>query len=185
MRRYAPWLVVVSLAWGIYYLRENKSFNRAKQSREVEDLLHSVMNPESEGLNNAETIVHRVYEYSGHTWVEPTEETKLIAVDVELRKYRLGLDLDDIEIIDGETNESYGSWPDIARLKPDGSLANNPDEAMLPEGLGPIRVLLIYQFPKASNTIKLGYWGQVLTRNPIQIAGEGLQIPKPARQKEF
>ena len=110
----------------------------------------------------ANAKVHRAYDYDGYTWKEATDATRLIAVDVELRNYSQGLDLDDVDILDGESNENYGSSPQIANLTLDGKLAADVNDPSWPDDLGPLRVLLIYAFPKESKTIKLGYWGHEL-----------------------
>ncbi|MCA9027403.1 MAG: hypothetical protein KDA86_19490 [Planctomycetaceae bacterium] len=146
---------------------------------EVAKAMESVSREQSQGLNDAKVTVHRAYEYSGYTWLEPIEIAKLIAVDVEFRDYNQGLDLDDVDIIDGDSNENYGSDPHIASLTLDGTLSPDVDDSSWPDDLGPLRVLLIYAFPKDSKTIKLGYWGQELTPKPIPISGDGPVLPKP------
>jgi len=98
---------------------------------------------------------------------------------VEFRNYNQGLDLDDVDIIDGQSNDNYGSDPHIANLTLDGKLAGDVDDSSWPDDLGPLRVLLIYAFPKESKTIKLGYWGQELTAEPVPISGDGPSLPKP------
>lgn len=146
---------------------------------EVADALESVSREQSQGLKDAHVTVHRVYEYKGYTWIEPIETAKLIAVDVEFRNYNQGLDLDDVDVIDGQSDENYGSDPHIANLTLDGELAADTDDSSWPDDLGPLRVLLIYALPKKSKTVKLGYWGQELTSKPVPIAGGGPTLPKP------
>jgi hypothetical protein len=146
---------------------------------EVADALENVSREQSQGLKDAHVTVHRVYEYKGYTWIEPIETAKLIAVDVEFRNYNQGLDLDDVDVIDGRSDENYGSDPHIANLTLDGELAADTDDSSWPDDLGPLRVLLIYALPKNSKTVKLGYWGQELTSKPVPIAGGGPTLPKP------
>ena len=146
---------------------------------EIAKALEGVSREQSQGLNVAKVSVHRAYKYNGYAWIEPIETAKLIAVDVEFRDYNRGLDLDDVDIIDGESNEKYGSDPQIAHLTLDGELASDVNDSSWPDDLGPLRVLLIYAFPKESEAIKLGYWGQELTPKPIPIAGDGPSLPKP------
>lgn len=138
---------------------------------------------QSQGLIDAKVTVHRAYEYSGYTWIEPIETAKLIAVDVEFRNYNEGLDLDDVDIIDGHSNDNYGSDPHIVNLTFDGKLATDIDDSSWPENLGPLRVLLIYAFPKESKTIKLGYWGRDLTPQAIPISGNGPSLPTPKQNE--
>jgi hypothetical protein len=184
LRRYAPWIVIGILSWCLYSLRESSQARRAGISLEVGDVDHSTVLSQMEGLMNADVIVHRVYDYRGYTWIEPIEGAKRIAVDVEFRNYRLGIDLDDVDILNGETKENYGSDPDIARLNLDGTLAADFETAELPVNLGPMRVLLIYAFPESVNAIMLSYWGQELTPKPIPITGDGPELPKPDPESE-
>lgn len=148
---------------------------------EIEKELEEISRKQSKGLSGATVIVHRAYEYHGYSWVKPVDVAKLIAVDVEFRNYNQGLDLDDVDIIDGATNENYGSYPHIAHLTPDGELAADEDDLSWPEDLGPLRILLIYAFPKEAKTIKLGYWGAQLTPEAIRIAGNGPSLPQRSR----
>ncbi len=150
---------------------------------EIAQALEGVSREQSQGLSSAKVIVHRAYEYDGYTWLEPTETAKVIAVDVEFRDYNQGLDLDDVDIIEAQSNENYGSDPQIANLTLDGKLAANADDSSWPEDLGPLRVLLIYAIPKESTAIKLGYWGKELTPRPTPISGNGPSLPKPKPSK--
>ncbi len=146
---------------------------------DVVKALESVSREQSLGLKDAKVTVHRAYEYSGYTWIVPIKTAKLIAVDVEFSTYNQGLDLDDVDIIDGQSNNNYGSDPHIAHLTGSGNLATDVDDSSWPDNLGPLRVLLIYTLPKESKTIKLGYWGQELTANPVPITGDGPLLPNP------
>jgi hypothetical protein len=146
---------------------------------EIAEALDGVSREQSQGLKVANVIVHRAYEYQGYSWIEPVDVAKLIAVDVEFRDYTRGLDLDDVDIIDGQSNENYGSDPHIVNLTLDGTLAADIYDSSWPDDLGPLRVLLIYAFPKKSNTVKLGYWGQELTPQRIPLSGHGPSLPQP------
>jgi len=141
--------------------------------------LERVLREQSQGLTDATVVVHRAYEYHGYSWLEPVDAARLIAVDVEFRNYNQGLDLHDVEVINGESDENYGSEPQTARLTLDGKPAFDSNASSWRDKPGPLRVLLIYAYPKASNSIKLGYWGQVLTPEPIPIVGDGPSLPKP------
>lgn len=123
--------------------------------------------------------MHGVYTYTGYTYVESTGTSKLVAVDVEFRDYASYFDLDDVEIHDGASNESHGSDPHIAFLTAEGKVVPRAETPAPSDELGPLRVLLIYSFPKDAQTIKLSYWGKELTPKPIPIAGIGPSLSKP------
>lgn len=128
-------------------------------------------------------VVHRVYDYTGYTWIEPTANAKRIAVDVELRNDEPRLDLDGVEIMNGETNQSYGGHPHAVRLTGDGKPASGSEAVTSTEQSRPLRVLLIYAVPNDTKSIKLGYWGQPLTTKSVPVTGNGPSLSKPAEQK--
>ena len=172
-------LAVIAVGCSNQTVPENITSDVESVAPEIAKALEGISREQSQGLNDAKFTVHRAYEYNGYTWIEPIESARAIAVDIEFRDYNQGLDLDDVDIIDGETNENYGSDPQIANLTLDGALASDVDDSSWPVDLGPLRVLLIYALPKESKTIKLGYWGQDLTPKPIPIAGDGPSLPMP------
>lgn len=150
---------------------------------EMVEALEATAETPSLGLRKAKVIVHRVYEYHGYPSIDALDTARPIAVDVEFREYDRGLDLNDVDIIDGESNENFGSNPFIARLTLQGEISSKPEDSSWPENLEPMRVLLIYAFPAKANTIKLSYLGKELTAKPITIAGEGPALPKPKPEK--
>jgi hypothetical protein len=130
--------------------------------------------------NRAVTTIRRAYPYEGYSWYEPTAEGRLVAVDVEFVGYTADFDLDDIDLIDGVTGDNYGSDPQVALLTPDGQRAK--DEAKeWPPAPKPLRLLLIYAAPRSLESVRLGYWGQVLTADPFPIGGRGPSLPRPDR----
>lgn len=182
MRWYALIVLVVLSAAGCsdpLATTDEKAPDGGSIPPELAMALGTAAREQSQGLNAASVKVHRAYEYGGYTWIESTEATKVIAVDVEFRDYGQGLDLDDVDIMDGESNENYGSNPQIANLTLDGNLASDVNDASWPDDLGPLRVLLIYPLPKESKTIKLGYWGHELTSESVPISGDGPSLPTP------
>jgi hypothetical protein len=119
-----------------------------------------------------ETIVNRAFEFREPSLFEPTDSEKLVAVDVEFRDHRPGFDLDEVDILDGETGENLGSGPEIKFLNFDGTL--NPEQSGF--GLGkPIRVLLVYLVPKSLQSVKLDYWGDRITSRATPLTEEGLR----------
>lgn len=146
-------------------------------SPEMQKTVQAVAEEQARGLDDAEVIVHRAYNYHGFSWIEPVEGAKLAAVDVELANYGNGFDLDDIDIIDGETDENYGSDPDIVFLMDDGKPF--PDNQPTQDFGEPIRVLLIYAVRESTESIKLSYWGREIVSTSIPLEADGLALPEP------
>jgi len=126
---------------------------------------------QSEGIDGATVVVKRAYEYSGDSYHEDASGKKLIAVDLQFLNPNAGLDLDDVEVIDGATDDNFGSFPDIYLLTSAGEMADQskwprarPDE---------LRVLLVYQVPTELQSIQLRYWGRDVTAAPVAIQGTG------------
>lgn len=82
----------------------------------------------------------------------------------------------DIDIIDGKTNENFGSDPDVAFLDSQGKFLAFDGDRIDPTK--PIRLLLVYGVPLTTETIKLGYWGKDLMLNPIPLQPSGPTLPK-------
>jgi hypothetical protein len=125
---------------------------------------------QSAGLDGATVHVHSAAEFEGKTWIEPLNRCHLICVDVEFTNYQDGFDLDDVDVIDAESNENLGSNPDMYLIDAEGNPL--PQEAPWPEQRKSIRVLLIYAVPDATRRIKLGYWNKTMTPEPILVRRE-------------
>ncbi len=134
--------------------------------RDIED----VARRQSRALVEATTTVHRAFHYRHGGPRASSKDLKFVAVDVEFKGHNRDLDLDDVDIVDGETGENYGSDPEIRLLRPDGSFEQN-NAKWETEG-DSLRVLLIYAVPERTESIKLEYWGGSLTPKPTRI-GEG------------
>ena len=156
---------------------EMDSTTAATFSPEVQATIQAVMDSQARGLDGAKVTVHRAYNYQGFSWIEPVEGAKLVAIDVGLADYSVGIDLDDVEIIDGETDENFGSDPDIVFLTDDGEPFSDNQPA---QSFGePIRVLLIYAVRESTGSIKLGYWGKEIMSEPVLLEEDGLTLPAP------
>lgn len=55
---------------------------------ELKAPLEQIARKQSKGLDNANVMVNRVYNYNGYGYLEPLEGAKLVAVDVEFSGYR-------------------------------------------------------------------------------------------------
>lgn len=147
---------------------------------EMTGRLEEIANQQAKSLEKASVSVKAAYNYKGYSYIEPVSIAKLIAVDVEFSKYGQNFDLDDVDIIDSDTDENYGSDPQIVLLNKEGEIL--PDDTEWPEAPGPIRVLLIYAFPKDSKSVKLGYWGSVITDKSVKLEEGGPVLKNPEKQ---
>jgi hypothetical protein len=145
-------------------------------SPEVQLTMQAVIDKQSQGLANAVVSIKRAYNYRGFTYMQSVEGAKLIAVDVRFADYQDGIDLDDIDIIDGGTNENYGSDPDIIFLTDEGDPF--PDNKPTQDFGEPIRVMLIYAVRETTVSIKLAYWGKEIWKEPYILQDNGPEMPK-------
>ena len=129
------------------------------------------------------TTIHRAYNYKGYSWHEESPEGKVVAVDVEFGGYSPAFDLDDIDLVDGASGESYGSNPEVALLRPDGSQAID-EHRDWPVPPGPLRVLLIYSAPRTMRAAKLTYWDQALTPQASKLQNTGPALRPPRRESK-
>ena len=86
-------------------------------------------------------------------------------------------DIDDIEIVDGASLQSYGSDPHATALTLEGAIMQEGEWPEEPPKAS--RWLLIYAYPKQSPAFHLYYWGKALTTAPVQIEDSGLELPFP------
>jgi hypothetical protein len=129
---------------------------------------------QAQGTTGSTISLMRAYDYNGHSYHETKPGQKLIGVDVLFENPNVGLDLDDVEIVNGANSESLGSFPDIYLLTKDGELA---DQSAWPTGKpDQLRVLIIYQVPADITSIKLRYWGNNVMNDPVRISGTGPEV---------
>lgn len=152
------------------------------QQKEVLDqVLAEEARRQAEGLGSGMVRVNGAWPYVGHSTLSPNPEAaieaRLVAVDITISGHTPWFDLDDIEIVEGKVDVSYGSDPDIEPLRADGTLMN-PEE-IIPAAPNASRWLLIYAYPKASKSFRLYYWGKELTPTPIVFGTGGLSLPYP------
>ncbi len=147
----------------------------------VTNALRENANLQSQGLKSATIDVHKAYIYNDQNGyfdeANLGKEFQIIAVDVTFKNYAPGFDLDDIDLIDADTDDNFGSDPHLEGIVGDGALADidDPDVWKTPKT---VRVLLAYGPPKTTSRIKLSYWGDVITPNAIDLTGTGPQIAK-------
>jgi hypothetical protein len=176
-------VLVVAVAAIVMWVRKRSSGNTTWVASDgtpvpanVAEALTQVAKLKSAALKNATVQVHRAYLYRGPTEVQVNEKGKLIAVDITVAGSGDYFKIWDLDIIDGATNENFGSDPDVAFLDTQGKCI-----AFEAKGLDlkkPFRLLLVYGVPLNTKTIKLGYWGQDLTPAPTSLQPSGPPLPK-------
>lgn len=100
--------------------------------------------------------------------------TMRIAVDVNwhvLPGQSAGIDLKDIEAIDGTTGTSFGHATRMQRLTDDGQPADEHDPVFI--GSPQYRYLLIFEVPSGSTSVRLRHDMDVLTARPSPIENGG------------
>ncbi len=157
----------------------------AEEQRQVLDrVMQARAKQQAEGLGSGSVRVNGAWHYTGYSHLSPDPsaaiEARLVAVDVTVSGHTPFFDIDDIEVVDGVTMISYGSDPHAEFLTPDGALLG--EGQLPPTAPDPVRLLLIYGFPKNTTRLHLYYWGKQLTANPVEIGASGLALPYPATE---
>ena len=147
---------------------------------EVVEAVESEIAAELPVMEGITTTLHKAYAYQGYSYHDPEAGAKLVGVDVEFGDYGDGLALDDIELLDGASNEGIGGFPHIELMSPDGQVLQDAADADWPGAGGPLRVLLIFSVPEATNSVKLAYGGGLLTAEPTLIGSDGPALAAPA-----
>jgi hypothetical protein len=111
----------------------------------------------------------RAWPYAPPPDLEAASNAKLVAIDFELDIPGNGFDLDDIDILDADSNENYGSDPILQRLNARGEPVafDDPDVAADNHHF---RLLGVWAVPRTTHRVELGYWNASLGA-PITIAG--------------
>lgn len=151
------------------------------QKQVIEGVIQVRAKQQAEGLGTGSVKVNGAWPYSGYSTLAPDPsvaiEARLVALDVTVSGHTPYFDIDDIEIVDGESLVSYGSDPHAEPLGPDGALL--PPGEVVGVAPDPSRWLLIYAFPKATLRFHLFYWGKCLTAEPVGFGTGGLSLPYP------
>lgn len=145
----------------------------AAQERVPENLrttLREVAKKQSTASANAKCAIQEAYLYDGPRPFPRPPNIEVLAVVIEISGYADGFDFDDIDLIDADTGENYGSDPGLWPLTADG-LADV--KAEIPAAPGPATVLLLYGYDKVPRRIKLGYWGKEIVTEPAKVADSG------------
>jgi len=149
----------------------------APQDSQLNQALTAIRMKQAGGLGNGTVEVNSAWTYTGYSFLDAVSGARLVAVDVTITGHTSDFDFDDIEIIDGASRISYGSDPHITLLSPDGKA--RPDAHQWPPPPDPVRVMLIYGFPKETKSFTLYYWGKNLLRENHSVESSGWELPFP------
>jgi hypothetical protein len=128
---------------------------------------------QARGLDGATVRVIRAYHLAKA--VEDNPAVKWIAVDADFHIPGQSFDPDDVDIVNADTGENHGSFPDLHRLTAKGEFADWDDPVF--SSPHDIRMLLIYAVPKSTKRISLAYWGKSIG-NAVALEASG-PIPRP------
>lgn len=159
----------------------NANQNQApEQSPPLNQIINAMKREQAAGLGSGSVAVNNAWAYTGYSILDAVPGARLVAVDATVTGHTPAFDFDDIEIIDGRNKMSYGSDPHITVLTPEGKIPGKNDAA--PKVGDPLRVLLIYGFPKETENFTLYYWGKNLLFKNQNIAPSGWELPFPNKQ---
>ncbi len=152
-----------------------------EQQQVIEGVFRIRAKQQAEGLGTGSVKVNGAWNYTGFSTLSPNPaaaiEARLVAVDVTVSGHTPDFDIDDIEIVDGQSLVSYGSDPHAQPLQADGTTL--PPGQAIAVAPNPCRWLLIYAFPKATPRFQLYYWGKALIPEAMTFREQGLSLPYP------
>lgn len=147
---------------------------------ELQDAVRARAAQQAAGLEGARVELRRAWAHAGPASFAPGAGARLVAVDVDIQlSTGGGFDPDDIELVDADRGESFGSDPEIHRLTGDGQVADWDDPVFTDPDR--IRMLLVYAAPRATTRIKLSYWGREVGGATV-IAPNGPSVPVESRR---
>lgn len=147
---------------------------------QIQQELERIGASQAEGLDGATVQVHRAYISSADSvriQEQHRHDFQVVVVDVTFDDFGDSFDLDDVDAIDGESNDNYGSDPLLYGVRADGEVCDidDPDLRRRPQSL---RVLLGYSVPKTCRSLRLGYWGKVIAPAATVLEPDGPALPK-------
>jgi hypothetical protein len=155
-------VIFLTAAWfAANHYRANRSERLAERHSS-----QSIIREQAAAVELGRATILRAFWYSGKTLYEPKPGRKTLAIDVVIEDTEPGFDLDDIEVVDGRSNESYGSFPDIQYLDDQGNITA---ELVTSADGRRASFRLIYLVPESPRSIKLRYWGKDLC-GPVPIS---------------
>lgn len=125
----------------------------------------NIIREQATAFEHGRAIIACAFWYAGNTNKEPKPGHRALAVDVVIEDTEAGFDLDDIEVVNGRSNESYGSFPHIRYLDAEGNVTG---ELATSANGRRASFRLIYMIPESTQSIKLRYWDKDM-HGPVQI----------------
>ena len=160
---------------------ERRLLTPEEQARALNLMMNRLAEGQAKGLGDGTVTVHGAWHYDGYSYLAPNPESaipaRMVAVELTVSGHRKEFDPDDIEIVDGLTKISYGSDPHLTLIEGPGKPI--ADTAKFPVAPAPTRMLLIYAFPRESQSFTLFYWGQELLDEPMSFEASGWGLPFP------
>lgn len=125
---------------------------------ELREAVRAQAAQQAAGLQGARVELRRAYAYGARASFAPAAGARLVAVDVSIGLSGAGaFDPDDVELVDADSDESFGSDPEIHRLTDSGQAAEWEDPVFTDPDR--FRMLLVYSAPRATRRVALSYWG--------------------------
>lgn len=109
--------------------------------------------------------------------MKPSPASILVAADIQFpAPPGARFDLDDIDIFNADTGESFGSGSCIQRLTPAGEFVADDD----PEVRDRLdwRGIFVWEVPVGVKRVNFGYWGEMLFVKPFPVQKTGRTIPE-------
>ena len=161
--RVKTFLTLLVVYGGIHMYQKHQETKRIERYREMmRPRTEQIARESQKHFNGAQVVINDAYPYDGPSYMKPYSMARHVAVDVSIKNVNPGVDLDDIDIVDADTNKNYGSDPQMVGLDPaTGQIL--PDQHHWLTDIKNIRILLIYLAPKTTRHIRLAYWKKDLT----------------------
>ncbi|MCB1090004.1 MAG: hypothetical protein KDL87_00630 [Verrucomicrobiae bacterium] len=157
----------------------------AEQQQALDLVMNRLAQGQAAGLKNARITVNAAWNYKGYSYLSPDPAAaipvRMVAIDLTVEGHTSEFDPDDIEIVDGITLVSYDSNPHLSVIQSPGVVIEDPNQ--IPKAPAPLRLMLIYAFPKNTPTFTLFYWGQKLLDKPHGFDAEGWGLPYPEKEE--
>ena len=99
---------------------------------EITEQMEAEARAAAAALDDAKVTAHRAYNYQGYSSQQTLDDAKLVGVDVEFAGTKEGFDLDDVEILDAGSGESFGGKPEIAFLTAKGEVVPDAVVSLIP-----------------------------------------------------
>jgi hypothetical protein len=168
MRKILPTTVLASM---VLLACSEERDDASEIPAELQRTFHQVAKLQSTGFIDGTCTVQKAFQYGGVPPFEIEKGNKILGLVVEISGYLESFDFDDIDLIDADTDENLGSYPQIGLMRNDGMADFLAKE--WPKAPGPVTVLLLYERDKLPRRIKLAYWGSEIVSQPIEVAANG------------